>query len=386
VDSLLTKKIPGLVIFLLLMCIPAFSQEKTEADELLKKREELNKIYQELEQSKARLQRTEREQKNVVQQLFKINRDLKKTEGQLSRAQQQRMANERRLTYVKASLEETQSKLNQRSGLLKDRIKEVYKTGGLNYLQLFLSADTLGDFISRSYFFEKVISRDLRLADEISSEHEKISSKKAQLEGVTKEIKQLASYIQYKKNTIEKQAQEKEKVNQALEARRKDYEKKIEELEQISNEIEKHIQKLVAERAAKGIVVKGGTGKFIWPLQGRITSRYGNRRSPFSRRMQFHTGLDIANSYGTPIKAADGGEVIFSGWWGGYGKAVIIDHGKGFSTVYAHMSRIYVQKEQQMDKGQVIGLVGSTGYSTGPHLHFEIRRNGATHDPLKWLP
>lgn len=385
-DSLLTKKIPGLVIFLLLMCIPAFSQEKTEADELLKKREELNKIYQELEQSKERLQRTEREQKNVVQQLFKINRDLKKTEGQLSRAQQQRMANERRLTYVKASLEETQSKLNQRSGLLKDRIKEVYKTGGLNYLQLFLSADTLGDFISRSYFFEKVISRDLRLADEISSEHEKISSKKAQLEGVTKEIKQLASYIQYKKNTIEKQAQEKEKVNQALEARRKDYEKKIEELEQISNEIEKHIQKLVAERAAKGIVVKGGTGKFIWPLQGRITSRYGNRRSPFSRRMQFHTGLDIANSYGTPIKAADGGEVIFSGWWGGYGKAVIIDHGKGFSTVYAHMSRIYVQKEQQMDKGQVIGLVGSTGYSTGPHLHFEIRRNGATHDPLKWLP
>lgn len=373
-------------VFALLLSSASFAQQKTDKDELTEKREELNKIYQELEESKARLQRTEREQKNVVQQLFIINRDLKKTEGQLSRAEQQKQANERRLKYLQSSLEETRDKLGQRSGLLKDRIREVYKSGGLNYIQLFLSADTLGDFISKSYYFEKIMSRDLRLANEISSEYSKISSKKSQVEGVTQEIKQLASYILYKKKNIEKQAQEKEKANQALEARRRDYEKKIEELEQISKEIEKHIQKLVAERAARGIVVKGGTGKFIWPLQGRITSRYGNRRSPFSRRMQFHTGLDIANSYGTPIKAADGGEVIFSGWWGGYGKAVIIDHGKGFSTVYAHMSRIYVQKDQQVDKGQVIGLVGSTGYSTGPHLHFEVRRNGATQDPEKWLP
>ncbi len=380
------KKLLILPVFLALFCVPALSEKKTETDELVKKREELNKIYQELEQNKARLQKTEREQKNVVQQLFIINKDLKRTEGQLTRAEQQKQANERKLTFLKASLDETQKKLNERSGLLKDRIKEVYKSGGLNYLQLFLSANALGDVISKSYFFEKIISRDLRLADEISSEHSKISSKKDQLEGVSKEIKQLASYIQYKKRSIEKQAQEKKKVNEALEARRRDYEKKVEELEEISKEIEKHIQKLVAERAAKGIVVKGGTGKFIWPLQGRITSRYGYRRSPFSGRRQFHTGLDIANSYGTPIKSADGGEVIFSGWWGGYGKAVIVDHGKGFSTVYAHMSRIYVQKDQQVDKGQVIGLVGSTGYSTGPHLHFEVRKNGATQDPIKWLP
>lgn len=375
-----------LFVFLMIFCVPAFSQQKKENDELLEKREELNKIYQELEQSKARLQKTEREQKNVVQQLFIINKNLKKTEGQLTRAEQQKQANERKLGFLKASLDETKKKLNDRSGLLKDRIKEVYKSGGINYLQLFLSADTLGDFISKTYYFEKIISRDLRLADEISSEHKKIASKKSQLEGVTEEIKQLSSYIVHKKKNIEKQAKEKQQANLALEARRKDYEKKIEELEETSKEIEKHIQKLVAERSAKGVVVKGGTGKFIWPLQGRITSRYGYRRSPFSRRTQMHTGLDIANSHGTPIKAADGGEVIFSGWWGGYGKAVIIDHGKGLSTVYAHMSRIYVQKDQQMDKGQVVGLVGSTGYSTGPHLHFEVRKNGATQNPTKWLP
>ncbi len=385
-NSTLLRRAAILPVILACFFAPAFSEQKADNDELTEKREELNKIYQELEKSKARLERTEREQKNVVQQLFIINKNLKKTATQLSRAEQQKQANERKLVFLRASLDETKKKLSERSGILKDRVREVYKSGGLNYLQLLLSADALGDFISKSYFFEKIIARDLRLADEISSEHDKISSKKARLEGVTEEIKQLASYIQYKKKTIEKQAQEKEKVNQALEARRKDYEKKIEELEQTSKEIEKHIQKLVAARSAKGIVVKGGTGKFIWPLEGRITSRYGYRRSPFSRRRQFHTGLDIANSYGTPIKSADGGEVIFSGWWGGYGKAVIVDHGKGFSTVYAHMSRIYVQKDQPVEKGQVIGLVGSTGYSTGPHLHFEVRKNGATQDPIKWLP
>jgi len=354
-------------------------------DELMKKKEELNKIYEELERNKNRLEKTKREQKNVIQQLYIITKNLKKTELQLSLAEQKRQENERKLNLLKSSLDETKKKFLMRSDLLKSRVKEAYKSGGVNYLQLFLSSDSIGDFINKTYFFEKILGRDIRLADEISKEHEKIAQKKNQVENTTNEIIKLSSYIQYKKKTIEQQAQEKKKINELLEAKRIDYERKVEELERISKEIEKHIQKLAAERAAKGIVIKGGTGKFIWPLQGRITSRYGYRRSPFSARRQFHTGVDIANSYGSPIKAADGGQVIFAGWWGGYGKAVIIDHGKGFSTVYGHMSRIYVQQDEQVSQGQVIGLVGSTGYSTGPHLHFEVRKNGETQDPLKWL-
>jgi murein DD-endopeptidase MepM/ murein hydrolase activator NlpD len=95
--------------------------------------------------------------------------------------------------------------------------------------------------------------------------------------------------------------------------------------------------------------------------------------------------LDIAAPYGKPITAADKGEVIFSGWWGGYGKALVIDHGRGYTTVYGHMSRIYMQAGQTVDKGQVIGLVGSTGFSTGPHLHFEVRVNGRPVDPSQFL-
>ena len=98
-----------------------------------------------------------------------------------------------------------------------------------------------------------------------------------------------------------------------------------------------------------------------------------------------HTGIDIAAPYGKPIAGADSGEVIYSGWWDGYGKAVVIDHGRGYTTVYGHMSRIYMQTGQKVEKNQVIGLVGSTGFSTGPHLHFEIRYNGKPVDPLAYL-
>ena len=128
-----------------------------------------------------------------------------------------------------------------------------------------------------------------------------------------------------------------------------------------------------------------GTGQMVWPLRGRLTSRFGYRRHPFWGGRHFHTGIDIAKKYGSAGKAADAGEVIFSGWWDGYGKAIVVDHGRRTTTVYAHLSRIYKQVGAVVAKGQIIGLVGSTGYSTGPHLHFEVRKNGKPVNPMGFL-
>ncbi|MCX5749856.1 MAG: peptidoglycan DD-metalloendopeptidase family protein [Candidatus Saganbacteria bacterium] len=355
-------------------------------DELKDKQKELNRIYQELLINKRKLESTKEKERDVVERLVIINRELKKTKGQLGRAQYQIQKNESRLGYLKVSLEEAKRKLDERNGYLKNRIREIYKNGGINYLDMLVSSDTLADFINRTYFFEKVIGRDAGIVNEITTEHTKIKTDKTELEGVTADIKKLAQYIGNKKQNIEKQAEEKKELHKELEQQRIEYEKKVAVLEETSNQIEQLIRKMIAERAIRGGVSPHGTGNFIWPVRGRITSPFGYRRSPFWRMSHMHTGLDIATSYGTPIQAADGGEVIFSGWWDGYGKAVIIDHGKGISTVYAHMSRIYIQKGQTVMKGQVVGLIGSTGYSTGPHLHFEVRKNGTPTNPIRWLP
>lgn len=373
------------VLFLLLLSA-AKGETKDPKDELSRKQQELNRIYQELLLNKKRLESTREKEKNVKERLVIINRELNKTKGQLGRAQSEIKKNESRIGFLKYSLEDAKKRLGERSALLRSRIREIYKNGSINYLDMLLSSDTLADFINRTYFFEKILGRDADLAGQIESEHNKIKTDKAELEGVTDEIKKLARFISSKKETIEKQAEEKKQLYTELEVQRVGYEKKVAVLEETSNEIERLIKKIMSERAVKGIKVTQGTGRFIWPVRGRITSAFGYRRSPFWRIGHMHTGLDIANSYGTPIQAADGGEVIFSGWWDGYGKAVIIDHGKGISTVYGHMSKIYMQKGQNVMKGQVVGLIGSTGYSTGPHLHFEVRRNGTPQNPQRWLP
>lgn len=149
--------------------------------------------------------------------------------------------------------------------------------------------------------------------------------------------------------------------------------------EEISNEVIKEPVTRVAERGT-AVMPNRGTGRFRWPLQngvGRITSHFGNRRHPFTGRVQFHTGIDIAAGLGTPILAADSGRVAFVGWSGGYGNLIVIDHGNGQATFYAHLQSgsMRVRVGDTVSKGQHIAGMGSTGQSTGVHLHFEIRTN-----------
>lgn len=123
----------------------------------------------------------------------------------------------------------------------------------------------------------------------------------------------------------------------------------------------------------------------LWPTSGRISSPFGGRRDPFQSKTKFHEGLDIAATYGQEISAAGTGKVIFAGWYGGYGNAIIIDHGHGITTIYGHCSKLISKKEQTVKKGDIIAKVGSTGRSTGSHLHFEVRLNDSPIDPLKYL-
>ena len=161
------------------------------------------------------------------------------------------------------------------------------------------------------------------------------------------------------------------------------YEKAERDLERQSSNLEVMISKTTKNSA---VVVTGG---FLTPVQGRLSSPYGWRIHPKFKSRKFHTGIDIAAPMGTPIKASNAGKVIYSGWYGGYGRVVILDHGlmngAPTTTLYAHMSRQKVAVGQVVTRGQIIGLVGSTGYSTGPHLHFEVRINGKPQNPQNYI-
>jgi len=346
----------------------------------LTEQEKLKQIEKQLAASREKLEKTKEEEQAVLGRLAVINKDLKRTRGNLSAAFNKIKKNESKISYLTSELSEMDTTLKEKKKHLAQRVSEVYKGSSLNNFNLLFTSDSMSDFFNRLYFFQKIIDYDSQLVTSVKDDLVVAHSKRTQLAAKTAEIKSLAKVITEQKNEIAGKAEEKTKLYKSLKQRRKEFEAQVAELEKSSKELEV----LILKKGSSGGKVKG-SGVLAWPLRGRITSVFGYRRHPLWGGRDFHTGLDIAARHGTPIKAADAGEIILAGWWDGYGKAIVIDHGARTTTVYGHMSRLYKKVGDVVAKGQVIGLVGSTGYSTGPHLHFEVRKNGKPKNPRPYL-
>jgi murein DD-endopeptidase MepM/ murein hydrolase activator NlpD len=348
------------------------------------KTEELKKIDDELRIEKAKLKEVRDKESKALNKLYTVTRQLKKTKGDLIRTQEDIYTGSRRISALESEIRETEVDIRDRGKLLTKRLSEAYKNGwGVSTLDLLLASKSIDEFISRQYYLEKLISSDIKLLAEIRDKVAAVAKTRIALETSVAEMRGFKEDLAVKKSDMERQAKIKSQTYEELKARRQEYERRVAELEKGSKELEVLISK--ASSGDSGRAKPSSTGAFMMPVAGRLVSGFGYRRHPLWGGYHMHTGLDFGAPYGDPIKAADGGEVIFSGWWDGYGKAVVVDHGGGLSTVYGHMSRIYVQSGQKIDKGQIIGLVGSTGFSTGPHLHFEVRRNGKPVDPTGFL-
>lgn len=374
--------IPRFFCFSLILLIFLALSSYAETEEEVK----LRQVTKQLKESKTKLIETKKKEQEALTQLVFTKTKLHQAEENLHRANKKILVNQQQIGKLSSDLKITYENLQVKSAKLKNRLVEVYKSSSVNYLELLLSSGNMSDFINKFYFFSKIIEKDSTLIFGISHDYNKIQTQKESLVKTTGQIKELAAEIEDKKNEIADRAKEVKTIYSSLKERRQDYEKQVSELERSSQQLEKAIVAKMAERKRQHITVSGSTGSLDWPLRGRITSTFGYRRHPIWGGSHKHTGLDVAAPYGEVIRAADGGEVIFAGWWDGYGKAIVIDHGKNISTVYGHMSRLYMQPGNQVKKGQIIGLVGSTGYSTGPHLHFEVRINGKPHDPKGYLP
>ncbi|MBN3033155.1 MAG: peptidoglycan DD-metalloendopeptidase family protein [Candidatus Saganbacteria bacterium] len=348
--------------------------------ESLDEQEKLKIIQDELKVSQEKLKQTKEQRQEVLGKLVVITKELKKANTSLNRAKAKIEENESKIGALIVEQKKSEAELSSKSGQLALRVREAYKNGGLSYLDLLFNSQSMSDFLNRLYFFEKIIARDANLIRGVRAGLRATRSQQQELTGRTREIKELANVIAENKKKIAEQAEEKQKLVDQLKVREDEYATKVAELEKSSQELEVMIQKQMAARGRSYKI--HSTGELAWPLQGRISLRFGARHRLQGR----HTGIDIAAPYGTPIAAADSGEIIFAGWWDGYGKAIVIDHGRGRATVYAHLSRLYPKVGANVVKGQTIGLIGMTGYSTGPHCHFEVRVNGVPVNPEKYLP
>ena len=325
------------------------------------------------------------------EQIGSVSELLRQIQSELDVALNELHAIEVQQSQVNAQIQQTeveptaaQKRLDERERILNKRLRDVYMHGKLNYLEVILGAKNFTDFANRLEFLKRIVSADLNLITEIRAERELILQKKQQLEVQRQQLAKLQAEAEAKKTVVENKKQDQLIVLARLQDEKALAEASYAELQATSQDIEARIRARQQQGASAGQVVHG-SGVFIWPTSGPITSPFGYRIHPIFGTQIYHSGIDIGVDTGTPIMAADSGVVVEADWLGGYGYAVVIDNGNGLSTLYGHNSELAVSPGQSVQQGQVIAYAGSTGYSTGPHCHFEVRVDGSPVDPMGYL-
>ena len=320
---------------------------------------------------------------------------LYKNQQKLENAQQSLQKNQKEYNNATHEVESLEKKLDRllvehkrHQAYTSKRLVQMYKHKHNNYIEFLISSKDINDFLDRLYFENIVIEYDKKKLKETRNGAREIFALKARIEMQKKNLETSIASINRQQADIQSAISKNEKLIEKLKTDRATWEKAEKDLAKQSRAISQMINKEAQKTEKEGTAIAVTSG-FIKPVSGRITSPFGWRTHPIFKRRIFHSGLDIACPYGTPIKAANSGRVIFVGWYSGYGKVVIIDHGKvngiPTTTLYAHMSQTLARQGANVAKGTVIGKVGTTGYSTGPHLHFEVRQKGNPTNPLNFV-
>ena len=358
---------------------------------------QLDSIQQQMNQQNAAKADAETVIGSVSEQLRQIEEQLRQATAELSTIKEQRVAVENDITLNERQLAEAQKRLEGREAVFYKRVRDIYINGRLSYIDVVIGSKDFSDFANRLEVLKRIIDSDITLIGEIKKELAQIEEHKQKLESDRAKLVELEKAALAKQAEIEQKKAERNVVLQKAQNDRATAMQAIEELNASSAQVSAMLKERQAARAAAAAAAQSsggqgasdnwvqGTGQLGWPVSGEITSPYGYRVHPIWGTTIYHSGIDIGVDEGTPVHAADGGVVVWSGWMGGYGYAVVIDHGNGLSTLYGHNSELAVDEGQSVAKGQVISYAGSTGNSTGPHVHFEVRVNGDPVDPMGYL-
>ena len=366
----------------------------------------------------AEKKKTEQELKNLeglksdtTAYVKKLDSSLESIGNELSKLNDDIDAKEKQIDTTKQELSEAKETEKSQYESMKLRIKYMYEKGDSTYVDLLMEAGSLSELLSKAEYITKISSYDRQKLDEYAATKEKIAEKEKALEEEHAELLNLQNETEAKQASVEKllaakqtELQNYETKIASAEGQISEYAKSIEAQENQIKSIEAEIKRkeeearkkaeeekkkaAAANKAAQTYkTVSLGDISFTWPCpaSGRITSGFGGRKSPTKGASSNHQGIDISASTGTSIVAAAAGEVVIATYSSSAGNYVMISHGGGVYTVYMHASSLLVSQGQSVKKGQTIAKVGSTGYSTGSHLHFGVRVNGSYVNPTKYV-
>ncbi|MCS7186166.1 MAG: peptidoglycan DD-metalloendopeptidase family protein [Armatimonadetes bacterium] len=346
----------------------------------------LHKRKQELERrkrmAKRKVQEMRRKERTLSEQLRETRERITRAKIRLAALNREYARVSKQLTQTRSRVMQLRAKLSRHRSILAERLRQLYKHPPSDYVAFVVDARDIEDAAIRTYAFQRIISHDEKVIETTRQAKEELEAQEEQLQRQQSRLASLRKAIAEQTEELHEAESEQARLLRRVQTERETYERWLREWEEESREIAALLRRLQSAQRNLPRPIPAWTGPFIRPVSGPIVSGFGYRVHPIFRRVKFHYGVDISAPSGTPIRAAADGVVVFAGWRRAYGNTVIVDHGNGLATLYAHCSRVLVSEGEVVKQGQVIALVGSTGLSTGPHLHFEVRRYGEPINPL----
>ena len=354
---------------MLCLAIPVFSLSTHALTE--QEKAKTKQIDIKMQEKQARIKKLTEQIYGANVQKVEIDKQLEKTKGKLKEAENNYLLIQKQVKNTSQNIEKAQEKYDTQLKYVKTRLRYMYKHKQSDYLNFLLDANDLNTFILRSNYFNYMAKKDTQILKDLQEKKEEMET----LRRVYMQKREEISSVQKKYDDEKTSFQDNRDI---LEAYRQQMLKDKDTIKKELDALEMESMKIRGILTTQPVRARMGSGRIMWPVPSCTSesSPFGWRIHPVLGTSRFHAGIDIPAAYGSQVLATDNGVVISSGWQGGYGKAVIIDHGGGLASLYGHCSELYVRPGETVQRGQLVSLVGSTGMSTGPHLHFEVRQGG----------
>ena len=370
------------IVFMTMILLLLFSK-KSSSDYVSNLRDQQANLQSQLEASNAQIEIIQSDVSDLVREIAELNDEIVSQQLEVELLQSQKKDLQEKIEQTENDLNVAIEDYNKQKTQLEARLVASYKAGDTTYLDMLLQSSSLSEFISNYYMISKIVSSDQEMLTKIENQKQELEMSKLELKKQKKQLNETSEESENKAVALENMIVIKNNYISQLSSQEAQYANDIIEMQTEIKKVEAEI--LTAATLNIGYDYVGG--EMAWPVPGhtRITSNYGMRTHPITGVYKLHTGVDISASIGDSFIAANDGVVAKAEYNTAYGNMVLINHGGGVSTLYAHGSQIMVQVGQEVKRGDEVLKVGNTGYSTGPHAHFEVRVNGQYVNPMPYI-
>ncbi|MGA1845173.1 MAG: murein hydrolase activator EnvC family protein [bacterium] len=355
-----------------------------EPSSLRTQKSKLKGLEEDAKKTKTAVKEQRKRESSIMEQLDAIDKELEKKRRELAIYESNLVHNRKKKREIEEQLLEIEKGVAEKLDYLKGRLRAIYKSGGIGLMKVIFSADSVDQLIQSMTLMRYIAQSDAKGVAELRRQRELYCARTQELEEYASRVNSYKEQASRKKGMLERQQRERNALLESVRRNKKRQIALLNGLERQSEEIRRLIERWGTGKAADGDFT-AFKGQLIWPVEGKVLVPFGLHHDPRLDRKILNNGIDIGAPLGSDILSVGAGKIAYAGWFLGYGKLIIIDHGNGYTTIYAHTLEIAVQEGQRIKGGERIGSVGDTHSIRGAELYFEIRHNGQPCDPLVWL-